>query len=857
SISFAALDFINVCYRRTTDLACGGQNRFMFDVSSRWDLIHFTNSSDKLAVWDITDPYKPFVYQVSHEENGLSRVSLQSRPATDRSYLPTLLAFDPETDLYNVESMGDVAPQNLHALDTPELVIVSAPGLMEQAERLANIHRSVQGMDVAVVDHRQVYNEFSSGVPSPTGIRRFLRMLYGRDPEKLKAVLIMGGTSQDNRNLDNLPGADQFLVPMFQDQNMQSAGYLARSYATDAIYGMLSDDFSTIGLRQGTKRSYHLGAQMEISVGRLPVRNLEDCIQMVDKIEAYMHNLPYGDSFARVLLSADQGTKNSFVQQADEIQQVIKGNFPDAAFIKAYSSFYYNTGGNKGNNNAEMVSRALSRGVNFWYYTGHATPTSLGSTGATYWNNRNVSTTDYEVAPFAMFGTCRPAYFDHTSDNLACTMLRKKNGGAIGLVASLREVYLNNNQVLGLEVTRQFFNSPANTLQGDVFRRARNQLALNSRTVDGDSVNIVNTSCYNFVGDPAIPIFLPSEGVKVTSVDGKTDGKVNVSPLSPFVLAGTVGPDGAASETFNGDLSIAIYEAPQPLTAHDVYDKVPYDFDTEIENDLLYSAVTSVKSGRFSHTVTLPVPARPGQSNRVVLYANSPDGSRRAIGSYDNLVVGAQAGGDPSQFAAPVISALYFDDPAFVNGDMVSSSPTLYATFEADAAGLVGQSPLFGYSLAITIDDSKTSFTAGGMLKQNPDGSASLAYPMSNFADGPHTLELKIANNAGLVASRSINFTVVNMPLGATVTVDERPASRMATINIDHNHGSLSDTRLIVTDAAGKTVFSDPKATFPYQWNLKDNAGRRVAPGRYKVDVKLHGGLSYGAATQGEIVVVD
>lgn len=857
SISFARLDFINVCYRRSTDLSCGGQNRFMFDTAVPWDIVKFTNAPDALAVWDVTDPAKPFAYEVSRGEEGQASISLQSRAAADKSYLPTVVAFNPETDLHPVEAVGQVVPQNLHSLATPDLVVVAARGLMDQAERVAEIHRSVQGMDVVVVDQEKVYNEFSSGVPSVTGIRRFLRMLYDRTPGKLKALLIVGGTSQDNRDFENYPGAADFFVPMYQDQNLQSAGYLARSYATDAIYGMLSEDFSTIGLAEGNKRSYNLGAQMEISVGRLPVRNHEECVQMVDKIDHYMHNLPYGDSFSRVLLSADRGTKNSFVQQADEIQQLVSETFPDAGFIKAYSSFYYNTAGGGGNNNTEMVSRALSQGVNFWFYTGHATPSGLGSTGASYWGTGEVSNNDYDVAPFAMFGTCRPGYYDHTSNNLACTMLRKKNGGSIGLVASLREVYLNNNQVLGLEVTRQFFTSPENSLQGDVFRRARNELALKSRTVDSDSVNIVNTSCYNFIGDPAVPIFLPTEKVTVTSVDGKTSGAVNVSPLVPFVVEGTVGSGGNASESFDGELSISIYDAPQDLIAEDVYDKVPYEYPTQLDNDLVYNAVASVKKGRFSHTLTLPVTARPSQSNRMVLYANSPDGSRRAIGSFDNLVVNAANGIDQSQFEAPTITALYFDDPSFVSGDLVSASPTLYAEFGADEAGLVGQSPLFGYSLAITVDDSKTSFNAGGMLRHNPDGSASLAYPMSNFADGPHSLELRVANNAGLTTSRTINFVVVNSPLTATLTVDPVPASDNATINLVHSYSDIPDARLIISDMSGTTVFSDPAASFPYEWNLKDNAGHRVAPGRYKADVKIHSGLNYGAAAQGEIIVID
>ena len=200
---------------------------------------------------------------------------------------------------------------------------------------------------------------------------------------------------------------------------------------------------------------------------------------------------------------------------------------------------------------------------------------------------------------------------------------------------------------------------------------------------------------------------------------------------------------------------------------------------------------------------------------------------------------------------------MYLDAPSFTDGDLVSSTPTLYAEIGADEAGLVGDSPIFGQSLAIILDDSKTSYNAGGLLKHLPDGSATLAYPMSDLSDGPHSLTLRISNNAGQSSTRTINFTVVNTPLTATVTVDEIPATTKATIQLEHFYNDLTDTRLIISDMAGNPVFADPSASFPYTWNLKDHDGNPVAPGRYRIDVKLHTGLKYGAAVQGELIVVD
>ena len=125
-----------------------------------------------------------------------------------------------------------------------------------------------------------------------------------------------------------------------------------------------------------------------------------------------------------------------------------------------------------------------------------------------------------------------------------------------------------------------------------------------------------------------------------------------------------------------------------------------------------------VKNGRFSTDITLPTPARPGISNRVTLYAATPDGSRRAVGSYDGLTVtDLPEGFDESLYSAPEISSLYLNDPSFTSGDNVGGSPVLFATFATDPTGLTGSSSLLGQSLTVTLDDSKTFYKAAGHLR--------------------------------------------------------------------------------------------------------------------------------------------
>lgn len=50
--------------------------------------------------------------------------------------------------------------------------------MLSEAERLADYHRKNSGLNVALVDLDEIYNEFGSGSPDLTAIRDFIRFLY-------------------------------------------------------------------------------------------------------------------------------------------------------------------------------------------------------------------------------------------------------------------------------------------------------------------------------------------------------------------------------------------------------------------------------------------------------------------------------------------------------------------------------------------------------------------------------------------------------------------------------------------------------------------------------------------------------
>ena len=147
--------------------------------------------------------------------------------------------FTPET----IED-NQIVNQNLHGLKDLDYVIISRGYLLSEAERLADYHRKNSGLNVALVDLEEIYNEFGSGSPDLTAIRDFIRFLYlnaSSDQSRIRYVCLFGDASFDfkDRITDN-----NNIVPAFQSYESFN---LATGYVTDDYFGMMDENEGELG----------------------------------------------------------------------------------------------------------------------------------------------------------------------------------------------------------------------------------------------------------------------------------------------------------------------------------------------------------------------------------------------------------------------------------------------------------------------------------------------------------------------------------------------------------------------------------------------------------------------------------
>jgi len=850
SLGYGALDYITVSYPRDNTLGTEVQGMFAFTDLNTAQSIEFDGSGRQLMAWDITDRRNVRLFDTQRTADGKILVSAPADYNISNSLGNTCLyvqVFDPDAQLPGVESLGTVSNQNLHASDTPHMLIVTAKNFLTQAERLAELHRRFDGIDVVVALQDEVYNEFSSGTPHIMAIRRLARMYRDRDPEKFRSILLFGEARYDNRGLTSSTDPDfrDVRVPIFVCEDMLNAGNHNSSYATDAFVGMLDENYSQFLIQS---------ARMSVNVSRIPASTQSAADAYVNKVEKYLRAPVNSPAPARAFLLSDDGDSNGHLYDADSLARVIGKVSPVTTIYRGYNSLYPWDGIQPSVLNRRIVTM-LAHGVSYMSYSGHSGPNGIGGN---IWTSLMAADQKSDVYPFVVFSSCRTLHIDHEGMNLGTTMLCKDDGGAIAVVGSLREVFKDYNQVLNLALGEMFFSAYEGTSTGDVFRRARNKVVEEARKFGGNRL-VYNTLCYNMIGDPEIMLHVPDHKVALSAVNGRsltgTEERIDIDPETKVVFEGAVSDySGKVADTFNGKVYITLYDTPKEVP---VLNGSPVE-NVTIDEDIIFEKTVTVKNGRFKTSAYLPVSSNPGEKSRLVLYAVSDDSEHKADGVHNNLCIADITGDTPTDESnVPVISAMYLNDTDFTEGDITSGNVTLYAEVAPNEIGVTGSCTLIGKSLTLTLDKS-TSYDVAPYFTTSEEGGGTLVFPMSQLSDGRHQLTLKVANYAGQVSTRTIAFTVINHALNASLTVEEYPASTEANIHLTHNMNEVTHARISIRNALGDVVFASEAGqtvSFPFRWDLRDSNGKDVPDGAYYIDAYLGGNGRYGSVRDVEIIV--
>lgn len=854
------LDYIRLNFKRALLLSLPQMN-FRGSSSSSVNAKYIIGGADaSVRVWRVTSQND--ICEIKGELAG-SDYSVIASALFDEEYV----ALRTTATFPSVQVVGVVANQNLHALGQTDMVIIvpSNGAFMEPAERLAEAHRTLDGITVAVVTAEQVYNEFSSGTPDVTAYRRLMKMLYDRassTTDAPKYLLLFGDGVVDNRLLSLSSGSPDNYLLCYESENSVSA---TNSYVLEDYFGFLDDG-------EGVS---HTRDKVDIGIGRFPVQSIVEANAVVDKTIAYMKNDEAGAWQNVISLLGDDGDKdipNQHMKDAESVAALVAENYPAYMIDRIYWDNFEPVANSTGNSYplvTEAIGNRLDEGALVVNYSGHGSANMLSH--EMVWFASDMQSLTSPRLPFWVTASCDIGPFDMGNGSLSEAAILNPTGGAIGLFTTTRTVLQVYNAIINRAFMRVLLSPTYNGVPqavGDAVRRAKNNVITGSL---GSGLDLSeNKLQYVLLGDPALRLKLPQHSFVIEKFNG-VDASVstNVSAGGKLTVEGYVAqPDGSLDSAFTGVLTSQLYDS-----AEDVYTRDNTGlgvFSYTAHEKKLYAGSDSVKNGRFSITIPIPMDiSYSGEQGLLSLFAVDNSKSRISQGYFDNFLISGTASSQENDGKGPEIK-LYINGMSSDSGIEVNATPYVYAEFhDEDGINTVGTG--IGHDIVLIVDnDINHTYNLNNVYNSvvGDYTRGTIAVTLDDLQAGEHTLMLRawdLYNNSSVT---ECSFTVIpNLaPHLASLSLNPSPArfGQLSTFVLAHNFpGSTMDVTLEVFNMMGQLVWKNSETAhcagnvYTYDWNVTASSGASMPTGVYLCRASISSGGSAVVTKSGKFIVIN
>lgn len=426
-------------------------------------------TTDTLYLFDITNPHQPM--QISHTVRNGS-LHFQQTVTDGIRFFATAIKSVPQTALDSVSHWKDEG-------NSADWLIITHSDFITPAHRLAD-HRTAQGLQTAVVNIQDVYDEFGDGFFNPNAIRDFLAYTYDNWQSPAPTyVVLLGDGSQDYK--DQLGSGERNFIPPKLIHTQYPNG--SRNY-----YYLIPSDHWFV-----TFTGNDIFADMFI--GRLSADTLSQASAIVDNIIAYeMRPAP---EHQRALFVADDVDQN-FEANSEQLIDRFPNFFDiDRIYARTYTTPYM----------TRDITQTLLSGTTIVNYAGHGTYFRWGSyrsdgkTQRIFTADQADVLKDTELNPFVTVANCLNGYFSIPTNimtppyesALAESLQRQANGGAVAVWADAGLGYNSEQRIL----LNAFYDSVFENSLGVAADFAKTQLYLSSSYWEQ------NVRTMTLFGDPA------------------------------------------------------------------------------------------------------------------------------------------------------------------------------------------------------------------------------------------------------------------------------------------------------------------------------------------------------------------
>ena len=852
------LDFIRITAKRNL---VGYNKQFIFFNKEEQNNIgigqyNITNATNISQVWDVTDLFNVVNYQNNSSASFSFKVNLGNQKkyiALDLAdvYLPLR---EGNTSVQNQDIKGTIFKDIQGSFQDIDYLIIAPQFLVSQAERLADFHRNNSGLSVRVISLEKIYQEFSSGKQDIAAIRNLVKYVYWNAsvPEKrVKYINLFGDASYDYKsrlfNNTNIVPVFHGFNPLSSDVNNISNMSLYSSFMSDDFFGLMDNN-------EGTMTSGFDG--IDIAVGRMLVSSISQAKEMVDKVIEYHDEKSYGrwrNNYVIYSDDADNATDATLQFDLNQMADVLTTQKPFVNVKKIHADAYLQqvaAGGERYPQAKNDFLDALELGALVFNYFGHGNEESLARERLFEKLDAQNLTNRYRYPLFITI-TCEFTRFDDPNRFTGGEyMYWNKNGGAIALVATTRQISVSTGRVMNDFLSEYLYAYGSND-----YPTIAEALRLAKLTTGSDNRRVVS-----FVGDPALKLAIPKSKVVLTKVN---DVSVNqplpvLQALSLTKITGEVRDENdLLLSGYNGDLAVQIFDKEinrSTLGNNGVINSsglVVMNFLTLGET--VFRGNASVVNGQFEFSFVVPQDIRvPVGSGKISFYAKRSIPNLENQSGYDKTI---QIGGVNVNAVAdtnPPTVQLHMNDEGFVSGGITNCSPYLIAILK-DENGINTASGIGHDIVAILDGDESNPYVLNEYYEtQNDDfTSGSVRFPFRDLAPGVHTILFKAWDVYNNLVTAEIQFNSVCTDDGLRIDkVLNYPNPFVSYTEFWFNHNmpfEPLDVQVQILTISGKLVktinqqvTTDGFLCREITWNGRDDFGDKIGKGVYvyKLTVK-------------------
>jgi len=837
--SKAYLDYIILKSKRQLK-GNGSQFRFRYNAAATTDGIgefQFSNATSVSEVWDITD-----IFNVTSAVNadGAS-FSFRAPMGEVRQYIAVSPGNylspkkDSQSKVVNQNLKGTIFQDNGSFRDI-DYLIISPKAFMSEAERLAAFHRTYSGLNVKVVQVESIYPEFGSGKQDIGAIRNFIRYVYknaSSDASRVRYVNLFGDASFDFKN--RIPNNTNF-IPIY---TATSSFSLSSTYISDDFFVLMDDNEGTMSAMNSRG--------LDIAVGRMPVDDLANAREMVDKVLEYHDAKSYGhwrNNFVLVSDDVDKDWEASLEFGLDSLGDEIHNQKPFVNIKKIHSDSYVQESSSGGQRYPKVYRdfiESLNQGALVFNYFGHGGEEGLASERIFDKASITELTNRYKYPLFVTI-TCEFTRFDNPFRPTAGEQLFWKNqAGAIALVTTTRQISPTTGQAINEAFSSNLYGYGTNDLDSiaEALRRSK-------ASYGGVSLMVF------FIGDPALHLAIPKPSIVLTQVnDAPVTGTFDdFKALAPMKVSGEVRDETGTTllSDYNGELALTVYDkliqsttiGNDGTTNGSGLIVMPFDNIGET----LFRGNATVTNGKFDVRFVVPRDIRiPVGNGRISFYAKKTGQLTDQTGYNIDIKVGGINPNAESDVTGPTVR-LYMNDESFVNGGITNTSPILLAILD-DTNGINTVSGI-GHDIVGILDGEEASpYIMNDYYEADADNYAKgrLRYPFKDLEPGLHTLTFKAWDVYNNPVTAEIQFVVVGEETLALKNVLNYPNPFVDYTEFWFTHNrpfEPLEVQVQVMTVTGKvvwtrnqTITTDGFLSRDIKWDGRDDFGDRIGKGVY------------------------